>query len=39
MTWKPLENSIINGFSVLANSSAYSGHRWTSFEKQNIHMA
>jgi hypothetical protein len=39
MTWKPLENSIIDEFGVLANSSTYSGHRWTSFEKQNIHMA
>jgi hypothetical protein len=39
LTRKPLESLIIDGFGVYANSSTYSGHRWTSFEKQNIHMA
>jgi hypothetical protein len=38
LTWKPLENSIIEEFGVYANSSTYIGHRWISFKK-NIHMA
>jgi hypothetical protein len=34
-----LENSIIERFDVQTNSGTYIGHRWTSFENQNIHMA
>jgi hypothetical protein len=30
---------IIDGFAIYANSSAYIGHRWTCFEKQNLYMA
>jgi hypothetical protein len=30
---------IIERFGVYASSSTYIGHRWTSFENQNIHMA
>jgi hypothetical protein len=34
-----LENLIIKRFGIYANNSTYIGHRWTSFENQNIHMA